>query len=249
MKFRTILIDDEPLAIGRLKRLLGLYEDFDIVAEAQNGLEGKELIENLKPDLIFLDIEMPLMNGFEMLAALQYVPRVVFSTAYDQYALKAFEENSVDYLLKPIEQDRLDKTVAKLRAFKQSNMPQGLIEQLIHQLNPKKEMSSISVKTGDKIIFLSLKEISYFMADGKYVFVNTLDGNQYLISQTLQGLEEKLPDGFVRISRSAIVQQGAIKEMEKYFSGKYLVKMNDAKQSKLESGSTYAENLKNLLSF
>ena len=100
MKFRTILIDDEPIAISRLKRLLGQYNDtFEVIGEAQNGQEGLEKIESLKPDLIFLDIEMPLLSGFEMLAKLDFVPMVVFVTAFDQFAIKAFEENSVDYLL------------------------------------------------------------------------------------------------------------------------------------------------------
>ena len=109
---KTILIDDEPLAIGRLKRLLAQYpEDFEVVAVAANGQEGLEMIENLAPDIIFLDIEMPVMSGFDMLSKLSEVPIVVFATAFDQYAIRAFEENSIDYLLKPIEADRLDKTV------------------------------------------------------------------------------------------------------------------------------------------
>ncbi|WP_310587864.1 LytR/AlgR family response regulator transcription factor [Emticicia agri] len=114
--FKTILIDDEPLAISRLKRLLSHYSAvISIIDEAHNGQEGLEKIEAQKPDLIFLDIEMPLMTGFEMLANLSYMPKVIFSTAYDQYAIRAFEENSVDYLLKPIEAERLEKTIEKLK--------------------------------------------------------------------------------------------------------------------------------------
>src|SRR6218665_3218595 len=117
-KFKTILIDDEPLAISRLKRLLGEYEAIQVIAEAVNGREGLEKIEDLRPDLIFLDIEMPLMSGFEMLSRLTYMPVVVFATAFDQYAIKAFEENSIDYLLKPVEKDRLGKTIEKLQQLK-----------------------------------------------------------------------------------------------------------------------------------
>ncbi len=253
MKFRTILIDDEPLALSRLKRLLSKFEEvFDIIAEASNGEDGKELIEEHKPDLIFLDIEMPVMNGFEMLSALDYMPRVIFSTAYDQYAIKAFEENSVDYLLKPVEKERLEKTVAKLKSFQnesQKSISDQMLVTLLSQLNPKKEINSITVKTGDKIKFINLPEISHFHADGKYVFLNTADGKQYLTNQTLTVLEEKLPNEFVRISRSAIVQSRSIREMEKYFNGKYIIIMDDTKNTKLESGSTYSENLKNLIDF
>jgi two-component system LytT family response regulator len=100
---KTVIIDDEAIGLKRLKKLLANYQLFDLVAEATNGREGLELIESLKPDVIFLDIEMPVMNGFDMLRLLMHHPKVVFTTAYDQYAIKAFEENSIDYLLKPIE--------------------------------------------------------------------------------------------------------------------------------------------------
>jgi two-component system LytT family response regulator len=112
---KTIIIDDEAIGLKRLKKLLTNYPLFDVVAEATNGREGLELIESLKPDIIFLDIEMPVMNGFDMLRLVMHHPKVVFTTAYDQYAMKAFEENSIDYLLKPIEKERLDLTVSKLQ--------------------------------------------------------------------------------------------------------------------------------------
>lgn len=113
---RTLLIDDEQLALNRLRRLLGPYDDtIEIIGEAGNGLDGLQAIETLEPELLFLDIEMPGLNGFEMLARLPYLPLVVFATAYDQYAVRAFEENSIDYLLKPIEPDRLEKTIDRIR--------------------------------------------------------------------------------------------------------------------------------------
>ena len=119
--FKTLLIDDEKLAISRLERLLSKYENtFEIIGRASNGAEGLSMVETLCPDLIFLDIEMPVMTGFEMLSHLTFVPLVVFATAYDEYAIKAFEENSIDYLLKPIETERLDKTVQKLQNWKAS---------------------------------------------------------------------------------------------------------------------------------
>ncbi|MFN8345996.1 MAG: LytTR family transcriptional regulator DNA-binding domain-containing protein [Spirosomataceae bacterium] len=249
--YKTILIDDEPLALGRLKRLLSHFDDlFDIQAEAANGPEGIRKIESLQPDLIFLDIEMPQMSGFEMLSRLTYMPLVVFVTAYDQYAIKAFEENSIDYLLKPVEKERLNKTADKLKALKSDREPALTHEsllRLIEQMNPKKELHSISVKSGDRILFVPLNDISFFQAEDKYVLLNTIDSRQYMMNYTISSLEEKLPTDFIRISRSTIVNTVRIKELERYFSGKYIVVMNDLKNSKLESGTTYQENVKRLM--
>lgn len=247
---KTILIDDEPLAIGRLKRLLGKYEDFEIIDEAKDGQEGLEKIEIYQPDVVFLDIEMPVLTGFEMLARLEFMPLVVFATAYDQYAIRAFEENSIDYLLKPIEADRLEKTVEKLRKLKSSSANSSMnssLLKLIEQFKPKKEVHSMAVKSGEKILFIPLHEISFFEAEEKYVFLNTTEGKQYLTNYTITALEEKLPENFVRVSRSSIVNSLIIKELQKYFSGKYLVIMRDTKNSKIETGSTYGDNLKKLM--
>lgn len=260
--FKTILIDDEPLAISRLKRLLSHYGSvITIIDEAHNGQEGMEKIEALKPELIFLDIEMPLMNGFEMLASLSYMPKVIFSTAYDQYAIRAFEENSVDYLLKPIETERLEKTIEKLKKLadkKEDNALNANLLQLLEQFKAREDAQraptqkqttahSISVKSGERILFIPLTDISYFEAEDKYVFLNTHDGKQYLTNYTIANLEEKLPDNFVRVSRSSIINSLLIKELQKYFNGKYLVVMRDSKGTKVETGSTYGDNLKRLM--
>jgi two-component system LytT family response regulator len=249
--YKTLLIDDEQIALGRLKRLLSHFEGvFELMGEALNGHEGIQKIESLKPDLIFLDIEMPLMTGFEMLSRLTYMPLVVFVTAYDQYAIKAFEENSIDYLLKPVEKERLAKTIEKLKTLKPEqgkSLTHESLLQLIGQMTPKKEIHSISVKSGEKILFIPLTDISFFQAEDKYVLLNTIDSKQYIMNYTISSLEEKLPSSFIRISRSTIVNTARIKELERYFSGKYLVIMNDQKQSKIESGTTYQENLKRLM--
>ena len=247
---RAILIDDEPLAIGRLKRLLGKYKDFEVIAEAKNGQAGLEKINELRPDVIFLDIEMPEMTGFEMLARLDFMPLVVFATAYDQYAIRAFEENSIDYLLKPIEKERLEKTIEKLRKSQSSSGDSPMSESLlalIKQFKPKKAMHSISVKSGEKILFIPLVEVSFFVAEDKYVFLNTTDGKQFLTNYTIASLEEKLPESFVRVSRSSIINSLLIKELQKYFAGKYLILMRDTKASKIETGSAYGDNLKRLM--
>jgi two-component system, LytTR family, response regulator len=248
---KTILIDDEPLAISRLKRLLSRYEGvINVIAEAKNGHEGLELIEQLKPDVLFLDIEMPEMNGFELLAKLSYMPIVVFATAFDQYAIRAFEENSIDYLLKPIEAERLEKTVEKLQKIRQQpteNPFNSHLLEMLEKLKPKKDIHSISVKSGERILFIPLPDISYFEADDKYVFLNTFEGKQHLTNFTITTLEEKLPDTFIRISRSAIINTKAIKELQKSFNGKYVVILKDQKLSKIKTGSSFGDNLKKLM--
>ncbi|TDE11727.1 LytR/AlgR family response regulator transcription factor [Dyadobacter psychrotolerans] len=251
---KTILIDDEPLALSRLRRLLLKYpETFLIVAEAQNGGEGLIEIDRHRPDLIFLDIEMPLLNGFEMLSKLTRMPLVVFSTAYDQYAIRAFEENSVDYLLKPVENERLLKTIEKLRnittvsSSNGSNPYSDNLLKLLEEMKPKKEIFSLSVKSGDRILLIPLTDITHFEADEKYVFLNTLDGQKYLLNYTLTSLEEKLPNHYLRISRAGIVNSHHIKEIQKHFNGKFTILMRDRKASQLSSGSTYGEVIRHLL--
>jgi two-component system, LytTR family, response regulator len=248
---KTIIIDDEPLAISRLKRLLSRYEaDFNIIAEAKNGKEGLELIEKHQPELIFLDIEMPEMNGFEMLSKLSYMPIVVFATAFDQYAIRAFEENSIDYLLKPIEAERLEKTVEKLKKFQQKPVDNpfntNLLE-MLEKLKPKKEMHSISVKSGERILFIPLIDIAFFEAEDKYVMLNTIDGKRHVTNSTVAALEEKLPDNFLKVSRAAIINTKTIKEVQKSFNGKYIVILKDVKASKIKTGSTFGDNLKKLM--
>lgn len=253
---KTILIDDEPLALSRLRRLLEKHSDvFAIVSEARNGAEALVEIDKYNPDIIFLDIEMPLLNGFEMLAKLTKMPLVIFSTAYDQYAIRAFEENSVDYLLKPVENDRLVKTIEKIRNIAKAgtNGMAGVnpysenLLRLLEEMKPKKEIFSLSVKSGDRILLIPLTEITHFEAEEKYVFLNTLDGQKYLLNYTLTSLEEKLPKQYLRISRAGIVNSHHIKEVQKHFNSKYVIIMRDRKASQLTSGSTYGDVIRHLL--
>lgn len=253
---KTLLIDDEMLAISRLRRLLDKHRDtFEIIGEAPNGAEGLALIEAQRPDLIFLDIEMPLLNGFEMLSRLTVMPMVVFATAFDQYAIRAFEENSVDYLLKPIETDRLTRTAQKIRALVERqdagqlavNPMTDSVMRLLAQMQPKKEIYSISVKTGDKIRLVPLSDIAYFEAEDKYVFLATMDGQKFLTTYTLTTLTEKLPDTFVRVSRSVTVNRHKIAEVHRHFDGKFILAMTDKKGTRLTTGSTYGEAVRGLL--
>lgn len=255
----VLLIDDEPLAINRLRRLLDKHRDvFTIIGEATNGAEGLSMIDASQPDLIFLDIEMPLLNGFEMLARVSHMPLVVFATAFDQYAIRAFEEKSVDYLLKPIEADRLARTAQKIQALTDRPDPSSLenaalpmatenVLRLLAQMQPKKEIYSISVKLGDKIRLVPLSDIAYFEAEDKYVFLATTDGQKFLTSYTLTTLADKLPDTFVRVSRSAMVNRHKISEAHKHFDGKFQLVMGDKKATRLTTGTTYGETVRQLL--
>ena len=225
--WNVLLIDDEPLARQRLRRLLKEHDHINIIGEAGNGAEGLKQIEELNPDLIFLDIEMPVYNGFDMLSRLNDPPKVIFTTAYDQYAVKAFEEESVDYLLKPIEAERLAKAVLRLQQ-RQDAAYVIPVELLMKQLNKKKEIKSLTVKIGDRIILVKLQELAFIQAEDKYVFLNTTDGKRHLTDFTLTTLQDKLPEEFVRISRSTIIHSDLIREIRKCFNGTLVFIMNDS---------------------
>jgi two-component system LytT family response regulator len=241
--WKTIVIDDEQLARQRLKRLLKKYDEITVIAEAEDGAEGLGLIDLYQPDLIFLDIEMPVLNGFEMLAKLKHTPKVVFTTAYDQYAIKAFEEGSIDYLLKPIEVERLDKTIKKL---KQTNLIAAplQIEELIKQMQQKKAIKTLTVKLGDKILLIKLTDIVYVQAEDKYVFLHTIDGKKHLTDFTLSMLEEKLPEEFLRIHRSEIINTEYIKEIRKGFNGALVFVLNNAAETRVTSSRSNSEILR-----
>jgi two-component system, LytTR family, response regulator len=247
----TLLIDDEPLAISRLKRLLLQFPaDLEVIGSANDGKTALNMIAELQPDLIFLDIEMPEMSGFELLTQLPEVPLIVFCTAYDQYAIRAFEENSIDYLLKPVEMERLEKTVEKIRKLTtkpQQNPFNTDLMALLETLKPKKDIHAISVKVGDRILFTPLSEIAYFEAEDKYVYLFTIAGRKYLCNYTIAALETKLPEAFIRVSRAAIVHTLVIKELQKEFNGNFVILLNDFSHSKIKTGAAYLEQLKKLM--
>lgn len=242
MNWKTIIIEDEQLARQRLKRLLANYQEVEIIAEAENGLEGLELINQHQADLVFLDIEMPILNGFEMLAKLtHHQPKVVFTTAYDQYAIKAFDEGSIDYLLKPIELERLDKTILKL---KQTNLakPVMALDDLLQQIKGKSVQKTLTVKLGDRILLIKIEEIIHIQAEDKYVFLYTADGKKHLTDYTLSVLEAKLPDDFIRIHRSDIINTNYITEIRRGFNGALIFVMSN--QSKVSSSRSNSEALR-----
>ena len=244
--YKTMVIDDEPPARDRLIKLLGHFpETFHILDTALNGREAKQKIETLKPDLIFLDIEMPGLTGFELLEALETIPFVIFCTAYDQYSLKAFETNSIDYLVKPVRLERLEKTIEKLNLLDNHFTSQNF-SNLLKEIRIQKEvkkMTSITVKKDDKIIFIKLEDVSHFEADEKYVNVITKN-TTHLSDQSLTQLEQKLPDNFLRVHRAVIINTNYVKDIQKYFNSRFIIALDNQKKSMITSGRSYNKAIK-----
>lgn len=249
IKYRTIIADDEKLARERLNRLLAPYfNKIELIGEAENGIRCKEMIDELKPDLIFLDIQMPGLNGFEVLQQAEHTPIVIFCTAHDEYALKAFETKSIDYVVKPFKEERIQQSIDKLEFLKQSGKNELLqaIEELTKQA-PQKEITTIPVKIGDRMLILKIEEISYFMADEKYVSIFTVNGKKYLSDYSIKSLALKLTDKFVRIQRGLLINSVLIKEINKHSNSRYVIRMNDFNCSKLISGRNYSEQVKRIM--
>jgi two-component system LytT family response regulator len=248
MHIRTIIVDDEELARKRLKKLLQKYQpELEIVAEAQNGEEAVEKISALRPEVIFLDVQMPGCDGFEVVRRLRTKPFIVFATAYDEYALRAFEENSVDYLLKPIEQKRLDKAVEKLRRLFDSSKLQfnENIERMLSQL-VSPSLQRMKVKIGEKILLLDLSDVVYFEAKDKYTFLHTSD-REYMIDETITDLEAKLDkSNFIRIHRAVIVHVKFVREFVRWFAGRYKAILKDKRETELIVSRRYADQIRHL---
>ena len=209
---KTILIDDEPLARTILKEYLKAYPDIHLVQECNDGFEGVKAIAQHQPDLIFLDIQMPKINGFEMLELIDNPPAVIFTTAFDDYAIKAFEAHAVDYLLKPFSKDRFDKAVQKWLAQKSSskNM-QALLETTLQR---PEEQHRIVVKKGANIVIIPVHKVHYLEAYDDYVKIHTADGF-YLKKKTMSHFEQSLnPLQFVRVHRSYLIHLQELTRIE-----------------------------------
>jgi len=234
MKIKAIIIDDERLARARLFRLLKKHDSIEILGEAENGREAIELIQKVQPDVIFLDIKMPVLSGFEMLERLDKSdsPFVIFTTAYDNYALRAFEENTLDYLLKPVSEKKLERAVSKLKVLMQTGQSLSFnFEKLIHDLKKQDALiRRFSVTVGDKILIISEDRIQFIKAEDKYTFIHT-DDKEYIIPFTLKELEQRLdPEKFIRVHRAYIVNLGQIASINRWFGGRLLLKMKNQQE-------------------
>jgi two-component system, LytTR family, response regulator len=241
---KALIVEDEQLAIDALEALINGESGFiEVTGIARDGERAITMIEQLRPELIFLDINIPVVTGLELLNKISYQPHVVFTTAYDEYALKAFELNSVDYLLKPISKDRFSKTVQRLKniADRTSHDQKVLLKTLEDILRPK-DFTSMSVKVGDRVLFIPLDNITHFFAEDKYVLLNTIESKSYITPFTIQELQDKLPANFIRISRSVIINFHHIREARKLFGKKFAIIMKDSKASEVMTGGSYVEN-------
>lgn len=232
---KTILIDDEPLARSLLTELLEDEKDIEIVASCNDGFEGMKAIQEHQPDLIFLDIQMPKITGFELLELLDNPPKVIFTTAYDEYALKAFEVNALDYLLKPVSIERLQKALEKVRT--QIRQPDAEPPKDMGALQLPEQSQRIVVKDGGHIKIIPLPEVLYIEAADDYVKVTTAD-KYYLKHQRMAHFEVQLPaHQFVRVHRSYIVNVQHIHKVELYEKENYCVILrNNAKIPVSRSG-------------
>lgn len=244
MKKTAIVIDDERLARNELKKMLGEYPEIEVIAEAANADEGVKLIEELSPDLIFLDIQMPAKTGFDLLSELETVPAVIFTTAHDEYALKAFEVNALDYLLKPIDPRRLFDAVQKLILFDDREM--NSIENKAENRSFLSDNDQVFVKDGDKCWFVRLSEIRLFESVGNYARV-FFGVNKPLILKSLNSLEERLdPKTFFRANRKHIVNLRMIEKVEPFFNGGLLLEIKGGE--KIEVSRRQAVRFKEMMS-
>lgn len=235
MSVKAIIIDDERLARTELKKLLQGFSDIEIIDEAANAEEGIEKIELLNPDLIFLDIQMPGKTGFDLLAELEKAPHVIFTTAYDDYALKAFEVNALDYLLKPIEPNRLADAIQKLQ-YEISKEKAGLNGTI--NRGPLTEVDQVFVKDGERCWFVKLGEIRLFESVGNYAKV-FFANNKPLILKSLNSLEERLDERmFFRANRKHIVNLRWIEKIEPYFNGGLLVELKGGEKVEVSRRQT-----------
>ncbi|MGN6419671.1 MAG: LytR/AlgR family response regulator transcription factor [Pseudobacter sp.] len=226
---KAILIDDEPLARMIVREYLQAFPEISVIQECNDGFEGVKAIQQHQPDLIFLDVQMPKINGFEMLELLDAPPGVIFTTAFDEYALKAFENNAVDYLLKPFSQERFDKALHKWLDQRSqqpaaATEPTGTLLQEVAAGSPQNQR--IVVKTGSKIRIIPIQEVLYLEADDDYVKVHTAAGS-FLKNKTMSHFEQTL-DGkqFVRTHRSYIVNVQIISRLDAYEKESYLAVLN-----------------------
>lgn len=222
---RTIIIDDERLARQDLKRLVADWDEIQIIGEAENAFEAKEMIELNQPDLIFLDIQMPRKNGFELLEELDNTPIVIFVTAYDEYAIQAFDVNALDYIVKPIRTERFNRCIQKAIFQIQKN-----------QKEQKQTKQQIFVKDANKCYFIKLSEISYIKSIGNYAQLH-FNGKAVMVKRSLNYLEETLPDYFFRCNRSEIINHHFIDQIHPLLKGalqielitKHVVDLSDRK--------------------
>jgi two-component system, LytTR family, response regulator len=246
-KIRTLIVDDEPLARRNLRVLLGKDPQIEVLDECRNGREAIKAINNLGPDLIFLDIQMPEMDGFDVLAHVgpDQIQAIIFVTAFDQYALKAFDVHALDYLLKPFDDERfaraLERAKSQIAAREINKLSKRLFALLEERESERKEsiqnqpdyLTRLMIKASNRVVLVRVEDIDFIEADGNYAKLH-VGRKAHLLREKMHDLEERLdPAKFVRIHRSIIVNLDRIKEMQPHFNGDYIVVLADGQQLRL----------------
>ncbi len=224
---KTLIVDDEALARDRLRSLVEELGAGEIIAEAKNGQQAIEAIQQQHPDIVLMDIRMPGMDGIEAakhIANMENPPAVIFTTAYGDYALDAFDAHAIDYLLKPIRKERLEDALNRAKA-----MTQTIIESLQDDLPTTRTHLSVFVQGNIQLV--PVGQIIYFRADQKYVSVFTIDGEEVLIEESLKSLEEEFGKDFLRIHRNTLIAKKSINKLEKTIEGKFMIKLKDREES------------------
>lgn len=250
MPFSTLLVDDEPLAREGLRILLARDPDVSSIHEARNGREAVAAIRTLRPSLVFLDVQMPEMDGFAVTQEVgaEHMPAVVFVTAHDKYAIQAFEFNAIDYLLKPVTEERFAKALARAKARLQSTPVDESSRQILSLLEsiatPQRSLKRLAVRSAGKTIFVDVADIDWVEAAENYVQIHA-GRAEHLLHVTMAALEKSLdPELFLRIHRSVIVNVRRIKELQSVMHGEYVITLSNG--VRLQSGRIYSEKLRAL---
>ena len=244
---RVVVVDDERLARERLLGFLRRIGDVEVVAEADNGIDAVRVVDEVEPDVLFLDVQMPGLDGLGVLGALRRRPHVVFATAYDEYAIKAFEVQAADYLLKPIRRARLEEAVRRVRERLAHSAPAPLaVDELLERIESRQRrwLTHIPVQRGRQILVVPQREILWFEVEFRLVFAH-VEGDRYMTNFTLKELEEKLdPEVFFRAHKSRLVNLEHVRAIVPWFGGRFKLVMRDAAASEVELSRAQARELR-----
>jgi two-component system LytT family response regulator len=252
---RALIVDDEPLPRERIRTLLAEHSNIEVIGECQDGQEAANTILAERPDLVFLDIQMPELDGFEVIKAIstEYLPAIVFVTAFDEHAIRAFEVNAIDYLLKPINAARFEKAVLRaidrLSQFNEAakaREPDRQLLNFVERLRAEQQYTTrFVVRAGSKLSFVRASDVDWIDVADNYVRLH-VSGREHLVRDTLKSVESQLDPGiFVRVHRSIIINLDRIESVEPHFHGEYVVTMKDG--AKLTTSRSYSERLRLLL--